>query len=117
YPQYLLKWVSAYVPSTVLLTRHKKPYCIEDVCIFRLMRTESKAFSAKVDLPCRVFCGPDSMVELSAMAVNIDTDSLVLTVRRGESKAFPELGERVSLEMLLPGNASQAKAKCLTVRA
>jgi hypothetical protein len=80
------------------------------------MRAESKAFSAKVDLPCRVFCGPDSMLELSAMAVSIDTDSLVLTLRRGNGHAFPEMGERVSLEMLLPVNG-HAKAKCLTVRA
>ncbi|SRR6266404_4684765 len=81
------------------------------------MRTDNKAFSAKVDLPCRVFCGPDSMLELPAVALSIDTGSVVLAVRRGYAQSFPELGERVSLEMFLPVHPGRVKARCLTVRA
>jgi hypothetical protein len=56
------------------------------------------------------------MVELSGLTVRIDTGSLVLDLQ-GLASTYPEVGERVRLELLLPVNLAQAKAKCLTVRA
>src|ERR1700733_9566570 len=72
-------------------------------------------FSAKVELPCRVFCGPDSMLQLSGRVLNIDTGSLVLALP--EERTCPDIGERVRLELLLPVNAKSARAKCLNVSA
>lgn len=57
------------------------------------------------------------MVELSAVAVSIDTGSLVLAVREDQGPCLPVMGEHVLLEMFLPVNSTNAKAKCLTVRA
>jgi hypothetical protein len=74
-------------------------------------------FSANVELPCRVFCGPDAMLEFSGTAVSIDTSSLILSLRQGQGRGCPDMGERVKLELLLPVNSVNAKAKCLTVRA
>ena len=66
-----------------------------------------RAFSAQVQLPCRVFCGPDSTLELSGTAVSIDTGSLVLAMpvftSTNESVAHPQLGDKVRLELSLPG--------------
>src|SRR5579862_1748379 len=85
------------------------------------MRTGSQAFSAKVELPCRMFCGPDAMRELAGVALRIDPGSLVLSLEKGLEGGYPELGERVQLELLLPVNAvsiaENVKAKCLTLRA
>lgn len=74
-------------------------------------------FSANVELPCRVFCGPDAMLEFSGTAVRIDTSSLVLSLGQGQGRGCPDMGERVKLELLLPVHSMSAKAKCLTVRA
>ena len=104
------------MPSTVL-SENTGASSVDKYPLYTFMSAESKAFSARVDLPCRVFCGPDAMLELPAVAVSIDTGSVVLAVRGGHAHSFPMMGERVSLEMLLPVNGGQAKAKCLTVRA
>jgi hypothetical protein len=82
------------------------------------MSVPARAFSARVQLPCRVFCGPDSILELSGVAVSIDTGSLVLALPpRCGSLNMPQPGDKVRLELSLPVTESNAGAKCLEVRA
>ena len=85
------------------------------------MSLPARAFSARVQLPCRVFCGPDSILELSGMAVSIDTRSLVLAMPAAsggsDSHQQPELGDSVRLELSLPVTERQARARCLALRA
>src|SRR5436190_23809687 len=82
------------------------------------MSVPARAFSARVQLPCRVFCGPDSILELSGVAVSIDTGSLVLALpARSGSRTMPQPGDKVRLELSLPVTESNAGAKCLQVRA
>jgi len=81
------------------------------------MRRHAQAFSASVELPCRVFCGPETMLELSGIAVEIDTGSLVLMVERVDGTAFPQVGDRVRVELSLPVNSPAATPKCLIFRA
>jgi len=82
------------------------------------MSVPARAFSARVQLPCRVFCGPDSILELSGVAVSIDTGSLVLALpARSGSLTMPQPGDKVRLELSLPVTESTAGAKCLEVRA
>lgn len=57
------------------------------------------------------------MLELSGVAVNIDTDSLVLSADRRDAEAFPEVGERVRVELLLPTKSPGASARYLSFRA
>jgi hypothetical protein len=65
-----------------------------------------------------VFCGPDSILELSGVAVSIDTGSLVLALpARNDIPSMPQPGDKVRLELLLPVAESNAGAKCLEVRA
>jgi hypothetical protein len=84
------------------------------------MSLAGRAFSARVQLPCRVFCGPDSILELSGTAVSIDTRSLVLAMparsSSPEPQNQPQLGDSVRLELSLP-TERQARAKCLALRA
>ena len=91
------------------------------------MSLAGRAFSARVQLPCRVFCGPDSILELSGMAVSIDTRSLVLAMPAPASSPdlsasspkvndHPQLGDSVRLELSLP-TERQARAKYLALRA
>ena len=51
------------------------------------------------------------------MALSIDTGSMVLALREGSTRPWPEVGERVRLELLLPVDSESVKAKCLAVRA
>lgn len=81
------------------------------------MRIDEQDFSAKVELPCKIFCGPDSMLEFSGVAVNIDTGSLMLQLGTQDGPWHPVVGERVRLELSLPVNFELAKAKSLSVRA
>ena len=83
-----------------------------------------RAFSAQVQLPCRVFCGPDSVLELSGMAVSIDTGSLVLAMppRNGshpqqDPPTQPQVGDKVRLELSLPVTEQSAGAKYLALQA
>ena len=66
------------------------------------MRIDEQDFSAKVELPCKIFCGPDSMLEFSGVAVNINTGSLLLQIEPHNGPWQPVLGERVRLELSLP---------------
>ena len=81
------------------------------------MRIDEQDFSAKVELPCKIFCGPDSMLEFSGVAVNINTGSLLLQLEMHNGPWQPVVGERVRLELSLPVNFELAKAKSLNVRA
>ena len=82
------------------------------------MSVPARGFSARVQLPCRVFCGPESILELSGVAVSIDTGSLVLSMPAGNAdQQTPQPGDKVRLELSLPVAESNAGAKCLEVRA
>jgi len=81
------------------------------------MRIDEQDFSAKVELPCKIFCGPDSMLEFSGIAVNINTGSLLLQLETHNGPWQPVVGEKVRLELSLPVNFELAKAKSLNVRA
>lgn len=82
------------------------------------MSVPARGFSARVQLPCRVFCGPDSILELSGVAVSIDTGTLVLALpARDGSQSMPQPGDKVRLELSLPVTESTAGAKCLELRA
>ena len=81
------------------------------------MRIDEQDFSAKVELPCKIFCGPDSMLEFSGIAVNINTGSVLLQLERHNGPWQPVVGEKVRLELSLPVNFELAKAKSLSVRA
>jgi hypothetical protein len=90
------------------------------------MSLPARAFSAHVQLPCRVFCGPESILELSGMAVSIDTGSLVLAMpaRNGipehathEPCEHPKRGDKVRLELSLPVTEVNAGEKYLALQA
>jgi hypothetical protein len=81
------------------------------------MRIDEQDFSAKVELPCKIFCGPDSMLEFTGVAVNINTGSLLLQIQAHNGPWQPVVGEKVRLELSLPINFEAAKAKSLNVRA
>ena len=85
------------------------------------MSVPAGAFSARVELPCRVFYGPDSVLEVSGIAVSIDTGSLLLAMP-ARIEGVPQPGEKVRLELSLPissHNAAgpKARGKYLAVRA
>ena len=83
------------------------------------MSLPARAFSARVQLPCRVFCGPDSILELSGMAVSIDTRSLVLAIpahSHSDPPNQPQLGDSVRLELSLPTERN-VRARYLALRA
>jgi hypothetical protein len=67
-----------------------------------------------------VFCGPDSILELSGTAVSIDTRSLVLAMpaqaTSPEPHNQPQLGDSVRLELSLPTERN-VRAKYLALRA
>jgi len=81
------------------------------------MRIDEQDFSAKVELPCKIFCGPDSMLEFTGVAVNINTGSLLLQIEAHNGPWHPVVGEKVRLELSLPVNFKLAKAKSLSFRA
>jgi len=82
------------------------------------MSDPARAFSARVQLPCRVFCGPDSILELSGVAVSIDTGKLVLWMPAGDdTQQKPQPGDKVRLELSLPIAEQNAGAKYLAVQA
>jgi hypothetical protein len=80
------------------------------------MKTTSRGFSTDVELPCKVFWGSEPRLETSGTAVTIDSGSLALRLL-GNGNPYPNVGERVELEVLLPVNFKKARAKCLTFRA
>jgi len=81
------------------------------------MQTHDERFSAEVELPCKIFCGPDSLLELAATAVNIGPASVRLHLDLLNGSWEPLVGESLRLELLLPVESARAKAKYLSVRA
>ena len=81
------------------------------------MRIDEQDFSARVELPCKIFCGPDSMLEFTGVAVNISIGSVLLQIQAHNGPWQPVVGEKVRLELSLPINFELAKAKSLNVRA
>ena len=78
---------------------------------------DEERFSAEVELPCKIFCGPDSLLEVAGTAVNIGPGSVRLQLDTPEGAWNPLVGESIRLELLLPVKSARAKAKYLSVRA
>jgi hypothetical protein len=81
------------------------------------MQIHEERFSAEVELPCKIFCGPDSLLEVAGTAVNISPASLRLHLDSIEGSWRPLVGESIRLELLLPVKSARAKSKYLSVRA
>ena len=81
------------------------------------MRIQDQIFSAQVELPCKIFCGPDSLLELAGTAVNIGPANIRLHLGKLFGSWQPVVGEHLRLELLMPVNMDQAKAKYLSMRA
>jgi hypothetical protein len=81
------------------------------------MKIEERVFSAEVELPCKIFCGPGSALELAGTATSIQTGRLRLDVGLLNGQWHPVLGDTVRLELSLPVELEPAKAKYLSVRA
>ena len=81
------------------------------------MRIEDQVFSAKVDLPCKIFCGPDSTLEFLGTATSIETGRLLLDVGTLSDVWHPVVGDLVKLELSLPMELEPAKNKYLSARA
>jgi len=81
------------------------------------MQIHEERFSAEVELPCKIFCGPDSLLEVAGTAVNIGPASVRLRLDSLDGAWQPLVGESIRLELLLPVKSARAKAKYLSVRA
>ncbi|MEO8052394.1 MAG: hypothetical protein ABI833_18440 [Acidobacteriota bacterium] len=81
------------------------------------MQISDERFSAEVELPCKIFCGPDSLLEVAGTAVNIGPASVRLQLDSVDGVWKPLVGESIRLELLLPVKSARAKAKYLSVRA
>ena len=81
------------------------------------MRIQDAVFAAQVELPCKIFCGPDSLLEVSGTTVEIGPAKMRLHVGELLGSWQPVVGDQLRLELLMPVNREQAKAKCLSVRA
>ena len=81
------------------------------------MQIHEERFSAEVELPCKIFCGPDSLLEVAGTALNIGPASVRLQLDSLEGAWNPLVGESIRLELLLPVKSDRAKAKYLSVRA
>jgi hypothetical protein len=81
------------------------------------MQIHEERFSAEVELPCKIFCGPDSLLEIAGTAVNIGPASVRLQLDSVDGAWQPLVGESIRLELLLPVKSARAKAKYLSVRA
>ena len=81
------------------------------------MQIHEERFSAEVELPCKIFCGPDSLLEVAGTALNIGPASVRLRLDSHDGTWQPLVGESIRLELLLPVKSARAKAKYLSVRA
>ena len=81
------------------------------------MQIHEERFSAEVELPCKIFCGPDSLLEVAGTALNIGPASVRLRLDSPDGAWHPLVGESIRLELLLPVKSARAKAKYLSVRA
>ena len=82
------------------------------------MRIRQQVFAAQVELPCKIFCGPESLLEVAGTAVRIGPASVHL--RLGPGSWQPLVGDQLRLELLLPangdGNPQSGKTRYLSVR-
>jgi hypothetical protein len=81
------------------------------------MQIHEERFSAEVELPCKIFCGPDSLLEVAGTALNIGPASVRLQLDSLDGAWHPLVGESIRLELLMPVKSTRAKAKYLSVRA
>lgn len=81
------------------------------------MQLHEERFSAEVKLPCKIFWGPDSLLEVAGTALNIGPASVRLQLDSLDGVWQPLVGESIRLELLLPVKSPRAKAKYLSVRA
>jgi hypothetical protein len=81
------------------------------------MQNHEERFSADVELPCKIFCGPESLLEVAGTAVNIGPASVRLHLDPVVGSWQPLVGESIRLELVLPVESVRAKAKYLSVRA
>jgi len=81
------------------------------------MQLHEERFSAEVELPCKIFCGPDSLLEVAGTALNIGPASVRLRLDSVDGVWHPLVGESIRLELFLPVKSAHAKAKYLSVRA
>jgi hypothetical protein len=81
------------------------------------MQIHEERFSAEVELPCKIFCGPDSLLEVAGTALTIGPASVRLQLDSPDGAWQPLVGESIRLELLLPVKSARAKAKYLSVRA
>jgi len=78
------------------------------------MSIAAKAFEARVQLPYRLVC--DGGLELSGIAVSINTGSAVLALPE-RPLAHLLRGQAVKLELQLPAGRANVAGRCLAVRA
>lgn len=91
------------------------------------MRIRQQVFSAQVELPCKIFCGPESLLEVAGIAVKIGPASVQMRLGGRMTSWQPVVGEALRLELRLPadgesgdgepGNGDQDKARYLSARA
>jgi len=81
------------------------------------MQIHEERFSADVELPCKIFCGPDSLLEVAGTALNIGPASVRLRLDAADGAWNPLVGESIRLELFMPVKSTRAKAKYLSVRA
>ena len=81
------------------------------------MQIHEERFSAEVELPCKIFCGPDSLLEIAGTALTIGPASVRLQLDTLDGAWHPLVGESIRLELFLPVKSARAKAKYLSVRA
>jgi len=81
------------------------------------MQNHEERFSAEVELPCKIFCGPDSLLEIAGTAVNIGPASVRVHLEPLEGSWKPLVGDTLRVELVMPVNSTRAGAKYLSVRA
>ena len=81
------------------------------------MQNHEERFSAEVELPCKIFCGPDSLLEIAGTAVNIGPASVRLHLEPLDGSWQPLVGDTLRVELVMPVKSARAKAKYLSVRA
>ena len=81
------------------------------------MRIREQLYSAHVELPCKIFCGPDSLLEIMGTAVKIGPANVYLRVGQRLSAWQPAIGEHLRVELLLPADSKNAGARYLSARA
>lgn len=79
------------------------------------MNTSARGFSSHVTLPCTVSCGPEAGQKLNGTALKIEPGSMILRLT-ATSRMFPQVGDKVDLDVHLPVNFELAGAKDLSIR-